>query len=41
MFVERGFLKELENESYQKLKGTKRKTALNNKLKRYRKNLHS
>ena len=36
-FVERGLLKELDSESYQKLEGTKRKTALNNKLKRYRK----
>ena len=36
-FVERGLLKELDSESYQKLEGTKRKTALKNKLKRYRK----
>tara|TARA_R100001079_G_scaffold42403_1_gene21402 strand:- start:96 stop:1706 length:1611 start_codon:yes stop_codon:yes gene_type:complete len=36
-FVEQGLLQELESESYQNLKGSKRKTALKNKLKRYRK----
>jgi len=36
-FVEQGLIQELESESYQNLKGSKRKTALKNKLKRYRK----